>query len=302
MQIPPSLVKGDTIAIASTARFVLPEEIKSAIETIEKQGFNVQLSDTVYTQNNQFGGTDLERLNGLQKLLDNPSIKAIWFARGGYGTVRIIDQLNFGKFAEQPKWLIGFSDLTVILNHVLQNYNIASLHAPMAMQSDSSNTLYNAKDIDTVFDVIKGKLVTYDLKPNSLNTPGNCEGIVVGGNLSVLYGLVGTSSFPDTNGKILFLEDLDEYLYHIDRMVVNLKRNGVFDNLAGLIVGGMTDMNDNTIPFGSTAEEIILAHTQSYEYPKYFGFNAGHCVPNQPLIIGSAIKIENNTLFLKASY
>jgi muramoyltetrapeptide carboxypeptidase len=302
MQIPKSLVKGDTIAIATTARFVIDDEIAAAIKTIEKQGFKFLLSDTVYAQNNQFGGTDQQRVSGLQDLLDNPKVNATWFARGGYGTVRIIDQLNFDTFSQDPKWLIGFSDLTVLLNHVQQKIEIASLHAPMAMQADSKNALYRAQDIQSIFDIITGKQISYNLEPNVLNVPGNCNGILVGGNLSVLYSLVGTSSFPDMNGKILFLEDLDEYLYHIDRMIVNLKRNGVFDNLAGLIIGGMTDMNDNTIPFGNTAEEIILAHTQSYTYPKYFGFNAGHCVPNLPLIIGSQVKIENNTLFLKASY
>lgn len=302
MQLPPSLVKGDTIAIATTARFVIPNEIAAAIETIKKRGFNVVLSDVVYAQHNQFGGNDHERASGLQKLLDNPEVKAIWFARGGYGTARIIDQLNFHFFSKQPKWLIGFSDLTVLLNHVAQNYDVASLHGAMAMQVDTSNALFNAQDIDSIFDIITGKSIAYSMPLHNLNVTGNCEGHLVGGNLSVLFSLLGTPSFPDLNGKILFLEDLDEYLYHIDRMLINLKRNGALNHLAGLIIGGMTAMNDNTVPFGSSAENIILEHTQSFEYPKYFGFNAGHCVPNQPLIIGSQVKIENNTLFLKASY
>jgi muramoyltetrapeptide carboxypeptidase len=301
MQIPNPLKKGDTIAIATAARYIIPQEIAAAIETIKKRGFNVVLSDTLYAQKGQFGGSDQERTIGLQQLLDNPDVKAIWFARGGYGTVRIIDELNFDNFSQHPKWLIGFSDLTVLLNHVAQNCTIATLHAAMAMQADSSNVLYNTKDIDSIFDIIGGGKVSYSMPSHNLNVNGKCNGQLVGGNLSVLYSLIGTPSFPDMSEKILFLEDLDEYLYHIDRMIVNLKRNGVFNNLAGLIVGGMTDMNDNTIPFGSTAEKIISEHTQSFNFPKYFGFNAGHCVPNQPIIIGSEVKIENNTLFLKAS-
>ena len=301
MQHPLALVKGDTIAIASTARFVLPHELESAIKTIENKGYKSVLSESVYAQYHQFGGTDQERIRGLQLLMDDPMVKAIWFARGGYGTARIIDQLNFDKFIEHPKWLIGFSDLTVLLNHVCQNYDITCLHAPMAMQCDSGNILHHAKDIDLIFDILTGKSLSYDFKPHPLNIPGNCTGNLVGGNLSVLYSLLGTASFPYTNGKILFLEDLDEYLYHIDRMVLNLKRNGVFNHLAGLIVGGMTDMNDNAVPFGSTAEQIILEHTREFKFPKYFGFDAGHGIPNQPLIIGSEGIIKNNTLFLKAS-
>jgi muramoyltetrapeptide carboxypeptidase len=300
MQIPEALKKGDTIAIATTARYVLAQEIQAAIITIETNGFKAQLSETIYAQENQFGGSDYERIAGLQHLLDNPEIKAIWFARGGYGTARIVDSLDFGQLVKSPKWLIGFSDLTVLLNHVYQQYSIVTLHAPMAMQADSNHILYNQNDISDCFKIITGNAVNYPLPSHSLSKPGNCEGTLVGGNLSVLCSVIGTESFPDTKGKILFLEDLDEYLYHIDRMVLNLKRNGFLENLSGLIVGGMNDMNDNAIKFGKSAEEILLEHTQDYNYPKYFGFSAGHCVPNHPLIIGDKVKIENNTLFLKA--
>lgn len=286
---PNYLEKNDTVAIVSTARKIALEEIKPAIQLLESWGLNVAVGETIGFEENQFAGNDEERTADFQKMLDNPQIKAIWCARGGYGTVRIIDKLDFTTFKKHPKWLIGYSDITVLHNHI-HNFGIETLHATMPL-----NVLKNTEQaITTLKKSIFGKSPTYEIPSSKENKPGITSGELIGGNLSVLYSLLGSTSTINTDGKILFIEDLDEYLYHIDRMLLNLKRNEYFKNLKGLIVGGMTDMHDNTIPFGKNAKEIILDVISEFDFPVVFDFPAGHLDDNSALILGRKVSLEVN--------
>ena len=288
---PEVLKTGDTVAIVSSARRVSPQEIQPAIDILTGWGLKAVIGKNLFKQQNQFAGTDDERLVDLQNALDDKNIKAILFARGGYGTVRIIDRVNWDNFKKNPKWLIGFSDITIIQSHVLINCGTESLHAPMAFnfKKSSSESINNLKKI------LYGESIAYHVPENiysDFNRHGNAKGILAGGNLSLLYSINGTSSDIDYSGKILFIEDLDEYLYHIDRMVLTLKRSGKLKSLAGLIVGGMTEMRDNAVPFGKSAEEIILEAVSGYSYPVCFGFPAGHIRNNWPLIMGREAELN----------
>ncbi len=287
MITPKYLQKNDTVAIVSTARKISIEEIKPAIELLESWGLNVKIGKTIGLENNQFAGTDEDRITDFQKMLHDGKVKAIWCARGGYGTVRMIDYLDFSKFKENPKWIVGYSDVTVLHSHI-NNLGFETLHStmPIDIKKCSSESLNSLKD------GLYGNAMSYSIKSDKLNKPGCATGPLVGGNLSMLYSLLGSSTSIDTTDKILFIEDLDEYLYHLDRMLQNLKRNGYFDNLMGLIVGSMTEMNDNTIPFGKTGEEIILDVCKDFIFPICLGFPAGHIDDNRALIFGRTAKLE----------
>ena len=239
-------------------------------------------------------GSDEDRAADMQRMLDDPDINAILCARGGYGTVRIIDKLDFSEFVKHPKWLCGFSDITVLHAHINQNYGVATLHSSMPLSM--KNLAEDHVQYNSILVSLKGELPSYNFISHELNRKGEFEGEVVGGNLSVLYSILGSDSDVNTDGKILFLEDLDEYLYHIDRMIMNLKRNGKLSNLKGLIVGGMSDMNDNTIPFGKSAVEIIREAVKEYDYPVCFNFPAGHIEDNRALILGkkAATRVTDN--------
>jgi muramoyltetrapeptide carboxypeptidase len=288
---PESIKTGDTVAIVSTARKISPEEIQPAVDILTSWGLKVVFGKNLFKQQNQFAGTDDERLSDFQNALDDDNINAILFARGGYGTVRIIDRVNWDGLKKNPKWLIGFSDITFIQSHVLRNCNIETLHAPMAFNFKKASQ----ESMSALKAVLLGESVSYQIPENILsdfNRHGNATGILTGGNLSLLYALNGTPSDIDYSGKILFIEDLDEYLYHIDRMILTLKRSGKLKLLAGLIVGGMTDMKDNTVPFGKSAEEIILEAVAEYGYQVGFGFPAGHIRDNRPLIFGREVELN----------
>lgn len=300
MIIPTPLIPDDLIAIAASARFVSKEEMLPAVQFLEQKGFRVLTFESLYNAHHQFAGTDHERTTQLQQLIDHPEVKAIWFARGGYGSARIVDQIRWDGLKKHPKWLIGFSDLTVFHGHVLKHLNLCTVHAPMALQLDPKNALHHPDDVELTLQILQAPEITYPLPVHPLNREGNTAGILTGGNLSVICSVLGSSSQPDFNHKILFLEDLDEYLYHIDRMMLNLSRNGILSQIKGLVVGGFTDMKDNAIPFGKEAEEIIAEHVSGYGYPVYFGFPAGHGVPNHPLLMGGHAGIENNILHLSA--
>src|SRR5690554_5799209 len=221
-------------------------------------------------------------------MMDNPEMKAIWCARGGYGTVRIIDKLDFSEFIKNPKWVIGYSDVTVLHSH-LHNLGVESLHAQMHVQIETKSS----ESAQSIKKVLFGESYQVEFKNNQkLNRLGSAKGQLVGGNLSILYSLCGSPSAIKTDGKILFIEDLDEYLYHIDRMMMNLKRNGMLDHLAALIIGGMSDMNDNEIPFGKDAEAIILDAVEGSDYPVHFDFPAGHVEDNRTLIIGREASLD----------
>jgi muramoyltetrapeptide carboxypeptidase len=286
---PSYLNKGDTIAIVSTARKISKEEIVPAIKLLKSWGLKVVTGKTIALEDHQFAGTDAQRTADFQLMLDSKNIKAIWCARGGYGTVRIIDKLDFSSFLKNPTWIIGYSDITVLHSHI-HNLGVQSLHAtmPINVLKNTENSLISLKN------VLFGEKETKNIDFSKHNWLGKSEGILVGGNLSILYSLLGSKSNINIDGKILFIEDLDEYLYHIDRMMLALKRNGCFENLKGLIVGGMTQMHDNTIPFGKTAEDIILDNIREYDFPVCFNFPAGHLDDNTALILGSKVKLEVN--------
>ncbi len=284
---PKYLQQGDIVAIVTTARKINRDDIQKAIELLESWGLNAVVGRTIGKEDHQFGGTDDERITDFQQAMDNDSVSAIWCARGGYGTVRILDHLDFSKFKNNPKWIIGFSDVTALHSHI-HNIGIQTLHAlmPITVKSNTNEAIESLKK--SLF----GEPVEYTVPCESLNKYGYAEGELVGGNLSMLYSLLGSKSAIKTDGKILFIEDLDEYLYHVDRMMMNLKRNGYFDNLKGLIVGGMTKMNDNTIPFGKNAEEIILDNIKEFDFPVCFNFPAGHLKDNSTLIFGKTAELN----------
>ena len=283
---PPILKKGDKIAIIASARKISMSEVQSAIAILKSWGLEVVLGKNLFNTDNQFSGTDEERAADLQMALDDASVKAVISARGGYGTVRIIDKIDFSKFKKQPKWVIGYSDITVLHSHI-HTFGIETLHATMPI-----NFTKNEEALETLRKNLFGEKLRYELESHPLNRNGFAEAEIVGGNLSLLYALTGSSSDIDTKGKILFIEDLDEYLYHIDRMMMNLKRSGKLNHLGGLVVGGMMDMKDNAIPFGKTAEEIIKDAVKEYDYPVCFNFPAGHIDRNLALVFGRKMKLD----------
>lgn len=291
MTTPPFLIKGDTIAIAASARKISCEELQPAIDTFESWGLSVVTPPNIYSQFNQFAGNDEERAASLQSLLDDENIKAIIFARGGYGTIRIIDKLDFTSFSKHPKWIVGYSDITVLHSHIQQNLGIETIHAimPLNFRQITDET---AQSIDSLRKCLFGEVLSYTFENETGTLSGQAQGILTGGNLSILYSLIGSPTDIDTTGKVLFIEDIDEYLYHIDRMMVSLKRAGKLDSLSALLVGGFTDMRDNDTPFGKTAREIISDAVKDYNYPVIFGFPAGHQPLNQPLILGREITID----------
>src|ERR1017187_3825906 len=287
MTTPPYLKKGDTIGIVAPARKISKEEIQFAVDTFAKWGLKVILGENLLGDENQYSGSDEQRADDLQKMLDDNSIHAIISARGGYGTLRIIDKLDFKKFQEKPRWIIGYSDITVLHSHIHQNFEIETLHATMPI-----NFSKDEESVETLRKNLFGEEIIYKINSHPLNRKGNAEGELVGGNLSLLYAMKGSKSGISTSGKILFIEDLDEYLYHIDRMIISLKRSGKLSHLAGLIVGGMKDMKDNQIPFGKTAEEILSDAVKEFEYPVCFGFPAGHAQKNLALPFGRRAKLK----------
>nr|WP_313806249.1 LD-carboxypeptidase [Flavobacterium sp.] len=289
MKIPPYLKKGDTVAIVCTARKFFPEDAKPAIELLESWGLKAKLGKTIGLDSCQLGGTDKERAADLQDMLDDDNIKAIWCARGGYGTVRIIDSLDFTKFKKHPKWIMGFSDVTVLHSH-LNTLGVASLHSIMPFTVPKAPEEVK----ETLRKALFGENLTYEVETRGYEIKGKTKGQLVGGNLSILYSLLGSKSSLDTKGKILFIEDLDEYLYHIDRMMQNLKRNGYFENLKGLIVGSMTDMHDNEIPFGQNEVAIITEIAKEYNIPVCFYFPSGHQKDNRTLLLGKEVEYEVN--------
>jgi muramoyltetrapeptide carboxypeptidase len=295
MITPAYLNKGDKIGIAATARKIIEIEILPAVKKLEEWGLEVVTGKNLFKQYNQFAGTDEERTEDLQNLLDDSSIKAIICARGGYGTVRIIDKLDFTKFKNKPKWIVGYSDATVLHSHIHTNFGIETLHAVMPFNREFWED-NSGMSLESLRKALFGEKLSYNISASQLSIQGESSGILTGGNLSILYSLCGSNSDINTEGKILFVEDIDEYLYHIDRMMMNLKRTGKLSKVAGLIVGGMSEMKDNTVPYGKTAEEIILETVKDYDYPVCFGFPAGHTNQNYALILGKEVKLTIKNL------
>ena len=289
MITPELLKKGDTVAILATARKIDEATLQPAIQLLESWGLHVVLGRTIGKEENQLAGPDWLRATDFQEMIDNPSIKAIWAAKGGYGTVRIIDRIDFAKFKKKPKWIVGFSDVTVLHSHI-NNMGIETLHAMMAISAKSAT----AEAKESLRKSLFGEPLEYTIPANELNRTGKARGEMVGGNLSVLYSIMGSKSQVDFKGKILFIEDLDEYLYHIDRMMMNLKRNGWFDGVKAVVIGGMTEMNDNDIPWGKDAHAIIQDILKDYKFPVIYGFPAGHIKDNRALILGKTVSIDAN--------
>lgn len=285
--LPPYLKKGDKIAITCPAK-KLPNPMTDAIKLLQSWGLEVILGDTVTASYHQFAGDDAFRAKDLQRFIDDDSIKAIIAARGGYGTVRMIDMVDFSRFAQNPKWVVGFSDITLLHSHLFTNFNAPSIHGQMPMNIPDAS----ARSLDTLRKALFGEEISYQIKPNALNRIGEAEGLLIGGNLSILLSASGSVSDMDYAGKILFIEDIGEYLYAIDRMLRTLKRAGKLQHLKGLIVGGFTDIKDNDIPFGQTVPEIVLDVVKDYDYPVCFDFPAGHVPDNCSLVLGKILGLS----------
>ena len=291
MKTPPALEIKDKIGIIAPARSISREELLPAIELFESWGLEVKLGEHIFHSFHQFAGKDEERAADLQAFLDDPSIKAIVCARGGYGTIKLMEHLNFEQFTKSPKWVIGYSDITVLHSYITQKLGVKTLHATMPLNITSPAEDLPATEL--LKKVLFGEAIEYTWATSTkCDMPGTISGEVTGGNLSVLYSLRGTGFDIDTTGKILFIEDLDEYLYHIDRMLMNFKHGNIFDGVKALLIGGMTDMNDNKTPYGLTAHEIINDITKNYTFPVIFNFPAGHFKNNLPVIMGSELKIQ----------
>lgn len=281
---PAYLTRGSVIGITCPAGYVPQERVSFAIEVLRAWGFEVKIGKTIGSEHHYFSGTDEERLADLQQMLDDPEIDAILMGRGGYGVSRIIDDINWAKFRFNPKWICGFSDITALHSHIQANFQIPTLHSPMcgAFTPDTAN----AGHIKRLYASLIGESQHYHTASQPYNRTGSGEGILVGGNLALLAHMVGSSSDIDTAGKILFIEDIGEHLYKMDRMMLTLKRAGKLANIKGLIVGGLTEMEDTTRPFGQTVEEIIFSNVAEYNYPVCFGFPAGHQEDNHTLTLG----------------
>lgn len=297
-RFPGNLNKGDTIGLVCPSGYLPYEKAHGCIRTLKEWGYGVRIGKTVGKQMNYFSGTDEERMLDLQNMMDDDNVHAILCARGGYGLGRIIDFLNFKRFLKSPKWIIGFSDITILHCHLYSNYKIASLHAPMAVAfNDGENNEY----INSLKDTLAGQSQNYTCKAHPFNQNGIARGILIGGNLTLINHVIDTISDINTKNKILFLEDIGEYIYNIDRMFYQLKRAGRLENLSGLIIGGFTDIKDTTIPFGQTAEEVIKAIVKEYKYPVCFGFPISHSKENYTLKIGSQyeMSVTNTITILK---
>ena len=283
--LPPFLQPGDTIAIVCPAGYMPYEKAQTCIDTLGEWGYRVRIGKTLGgTSENYFSGTDEQRIADLQQVLDDPSVKAILCGRGGYGLSRIIDDLDFKNFRLSPKWLIGYSDITVLHSHIFTNYNIATLHSPMAGAFNDGGAL--TEGVLSLQRTLKGEPAAYTCPAHPSDRHGKASGKLIGGNLSLLAHMIGSPSDIDTDGKILFLEDVGEYLYNIDRMLRQLRRSGKLTHLAGLLVGGLTELKDTTRPFGATVETIIGDIIGEYDYPVCFGFPVSHTKDNVALKIG----------------
>lgn len=297
--IPPYLHDGDTIGIVCPAGFIPFENAQTCINTLQQWGYKVKAGKTLGNRFNYFSGMDEERLQDVQQMLDDAEVKAILCARGGYGLSRIIDDLDYTFFTQHPKWIIGYSDITLLHAHLLSVLNIACLHAPMA-------SAFNEDGFKNVFvrslqKALKGEKYCYSCEAHPLNRQGIAQGCLAGGNLALLAHTIGSVSDINTTNAILFIEDVGEYIYNIDRMLLQLKRAGKLENLAGLVVGSFTEMKDTVIPFGQDVYNVIFDKVKEYSYPVCFNFPVGHTDKNYALKIGvqHTLAVEDGQVFLE---
>ncbi len=288
---PPYLKKGDLIGIVCPAGYMPLEKAQTCIDALREWGYEVRVGATVGSNsNNYFSGTDAERLADLQNMLDDGNIKAILCGRGGYGTGRIIDQIDFSRFRKHPKWIIGFSDITVLHMHLWTNFECSSLHAPMAAAFNDGQA--SNEYVQSLRQALAGQKALYECMPHPLNHPGKAAGKLVGGNLSLLAHLIGTSSDYKTKGRILFIEDVGELIYGADRYLYQLKRSGKLDHLAALLIGGFTDSKDTERPFGKSMYEMVHDLVKDYKYPICFDFPVSHSKENFALKIGVKYTVQ----------
>lgn len=296
LKIPPYLVAGDTIGITCPAGYITLEEIEPSIIQMKSWGFNVVIGKTVGARDFTFGGTDQERLTDLQEMMDNPNIQAIMCARGGYGAIRIIDQLDFSAFRSSPKWLIGFSDITILHSHINSIYRVATIHSKMCNSFPSDWAKAEPIQIETINSIqqaLKGEEMKYHAPYNVNNKMGRATGELIGGNLRCIENLAGSKSEIETDGKILFVEDTGEYLYSIDRMFYNLKRSGKLAKLKGLIIGGFkVKVDTDNDGFSNTLEQIVLNKVAGLDFPVCFDFPVGHQRANFALKCGVKHQLE----------
>jgi len=289
---PPYLKAGDTVAIVAPSGILKNrnDEVGQAVALLKSWGLHAVVGKHVFSNDNHFAGTDAQRCEDFQNALDDPTISAIWCARGGYGTVRILDKLDYTKFKKKPKWVIGYSDITALHNQI-HNQGVKTIHALMcvSLTKDLNDIAYT---IETFKSALFDKEMGYDLDYSIYNRIGNAKGQLVGGNLTILHTMLGSKESIDTTGKILFIEEIGEYKYHIDRMLQSLKRAGYFDNCAGLLVGGMSKMRKNTTPWGTSVEQLILDALSEYDFPIAFGMPTGHEKDNYALILGQEIELN----------
>jgi muramoyltetrapeptide carboxypeptidase len=291
VKIPPYLEPGNTIALVCPSGYMAIEKAQTCIDVLQQWGYKVKVGTTVGSQSaTYFSGTDEERLANFQQILDDDEVHAVLCARGGYGLSRIIDHISFRKFKKHPKWVIGFSDITVLHSHIYSNYGIATLHSPMAAAFNDGG--FNNEFVLSLKNALEGKRIKYECAAHEFNKKGEAVGELVGGNLALLAHLVGTQSDIKTKGRILFLEDVGEYLYNIDRMMRQLQRSGKLSKLAGLIIGGFSDIKDTERPFGQNAYEIINEIVKEYDYPVCFGFPVSHEKENYALKVGEGYKLK----------
>ena len=287
--IPPYLKKGDTIGIVCPAGYMPYDKAATCIEVLQQWGYKVKIGKTLGSQFAYFSGTDEERLTDLQQMLDDDTVQAILCGRGGYGMGRIVDHINFGKFRKKPKWVIGFSDITVFHAHVYRRFSIAGIHAPMAAAFNDSE--YKNEYVQSLRKVLAGKKSKYTSAAHSFNKTGTITGPLIGGNLSLLAHLVGTPSALKTKGRLLFLEDVGEYIYNIDRMMYQLKRSGAFDEAAGVVVGIFSDMKDTVVPFGRDVYEEIRDVLKEYDFPVCYQFAISHEKENYAVKVGVSYQL-----------
>jgi muramoyltetrapeptide carboxypeptidase len=297
---PPNLKKGDTIVIVTPASFLKTGQvaIQDGIDLMKSWGLHVVLGENVFKINGHFSGTDDERASDFQKGLDDPKIKAIWCARGGYGAVRILDKLDYTRFKKHPKWIVGYSDITAIHNQI-HNLGYQSLHALMGVslnydKDNEEKDKVKQRSIVSLKKALFGEKIKYDIKPSNTNKLGAAKGQLIGGNLTLLHTMLGSKTSMDTSGKIIFIEEIGEKAYHIDRMLQSLKRAGYFNDCNGIIVGDFSSVKKNDVPFGKTINEIILDNVSEYDFPVLFNFPAGHKSENRTLILGNYIELKVN--------
>ncbi|MBL4746529.1 MAG: LD-carboxypeptidase [Flavobacteriaceae bacterium] len=291
---PAYLKKGDTIALLAPAGILRAkkEVISKAVGVMESWGLHVMLGENIYRRHDHFAGTDAQRTQDFQAALDNPSIKAIWTARGGYGTVRVLDGLDYTKFKKNPKWIIGYSDITALHNQ-LHNLGFETIHGMMAVNFSSEPEVIEAT-VATLKKAMFGEVLHYTLAPNMNNKEGEATGQLVGGNLTLLHCMLGSETSIDTSGKILFIEEVGEYVYHVDRMLQSLKRAGYFKHVNGVIIGDISRIRVNPTPFGKTVQQVILDNLKDLDIPVSFGMPAGHKDKNVALILGRKITLTVN--------